>query len=444
MNKASELFDKVIVNNTEISITELENNKGKYHVGESNSNIKVEFILKNKKEIPSELFKGIEGIKTVKIPDTIESIGSGAFNGCSLTYINIPETISYIGEDAFSNIDNLSEEIIEKITYINQDAIIEYYSAAEAITYNDNLPGAISEGDIKTNAIEPVQESWILNGQTYNEDPTYETLSTFEVINDQQSWEESYENNGILSYYYVTYPDSDLISTNPETPDKVANFNDRIYVGTIGDNNTVVRFKAGWCEKSQKLTNIDDSSESYYMTRLDPESEYYGTADEWKAQYKKFHGYTWTLYTDELLTTEANKEFNITTLEFEGFEHSYAAWIANGAQLPWICLNFMQDDANVKVIFKYEGKDDVQPWGDNIFGNGVGHKSWGIASLPQEFGKGEYDINDLQIVLQHQDVEHIEAVEGVPAVLYTLEEAIEYNSQLPGAIKEGDRKPKSE
>ena len=100
----------------------------------------------------------------------------------------------------------------------------------------------------------------------------------------------------------------------------------------------------------------------------------------------------------------------------EGVGPAYAGWIANGAQTPWVCLDFTSEDANVKVVFKYEGKNDVMPWNDTIFGNGEGHKAWGIASLPQEFGAGADDVNKLQVVLEHQGVEHHEAVPATEAV----------------------------
>lgn len=62
---------------------------------------------------------------------------------------------------------------------------------------------------------------------------------------------------------------------------------------------------------------------------------------------------------------------------------------ANAAKFPWICPNF-DDDVNSKIIFRYEGKSDVYPWGENVFG--IGRKAdgsdrlWGIASVAEEFG----------------------------------------------------------
>ena len=81
------------------------------------------------------------------------------------------------------------------------------------------------------------------------------------------------------------------------------------------------------------------------------------------------------------------KENNVTVDEEKAIK-----WLNNGAQLPWICVNF-DTDVNAKIAFTYEGKKDVYPWLDKIFGTGEGHKSWGLASIPAEF-IGDNSISD--------------------------------------------------
>lgn len=93
---------------------------------------------------------------------------------------------------------------------------------------------------------------------------------------------------------------------------------------------------------------------------------------------------------------------------------------AAGAKYPWICPNF-DTDVNSKIIFRYEG-NDVTPWGETIFGTGEGHKAWGCASIANEFGddtlaitanggSDAFDINKFTMILEHQGVEHVAAVE---------------------------------
>lgn len=116
---------------------------------------------------------------------------------------------------------------------------------------------------------------------------------------------------------------------------------------------------------------------------------------------------------------------------------------SNGAKFPWICPNF-DTDVNAKIIFQYEGKEDVQPWGENIFG--IGRKAdgtdrlWGIASVAEEFqdkgflipeneengdsswsgrkGDNNFDINKFKMILVKQPTqplsnEEIEALRNL-------------------------------
>ncbi len=106
------------------------------------------------------------------------------------------------------------------------------------------------------------------------------------------------------------------------------------------------------------------------------------------------------------------------------------------AKLPWVAISF-DTDVNAKVRFDYTGKDSIYPWGDKIFGTGEGHKSWGLASPAKEWnddsfkltvlgGQEAFDKDNFHITLVH---------------IVTAEEAIEYNANLEGAVKEGDPKP---
>ena len=63
-------------------------------------------------------------ITSIIIPNTITSIGVGAFSGCyNLTSITIPESVTYIGGGAFSGCTNLTSITIpESVTYIGSDA----------------------------------------------------------------------------------------------------------------------------------------------------------------------------------------------------------------------------------------------------------------------------------------------------------------------------------
>ena len=66
----------------------------------------------------------IAGCKDTTIPDTVTSIGKGAFSGCTnLESIIIPKSLTSIGEDAFYNCRNLkSITIPDNVTNIGEDA----------------------------------------------------------------------------------------------------------------------------------------------------------------------------------------------------------------------------------------------------------------------------------------------------------------------------------
>ena len=102
MNKATELFDKILVDGEEINLHELDVNNGKINVGEE-KNIKVDFVLKNKNEIPSYLFSYVDQLNSVYIPKSVNTIGNSAFANSSVSYIGGDiSNITYIGSRAFA------------------------------------------------------------------------------------------------------------------------------------------------------------------------------------------------------------------------------------------------------------------------------------------------------------------------------------------------------
>ena len=211
-----------------------------------------------------------------------------------------------------------------------------------------------NDGDIDEDDVAAANSTVIIN----DEEPTKTESNAWTFVNDAESFNASLENGG-LAKYYEKYPDEDLEATNGSGN---ATFNDRIYVGSLDDSNEVVEFKASWEETSQKITNVADSTEVYYMKRLDENNE----------QIDRFQGESWTLYTDAALTTEAGHVFHITRLEFDGFEHTYAAAVnAPGSTLPWVVVNFDGDTAYT-VDFEYDGAAVPAQWDHAI--------NWGIVS----------------------------------------------------------------
>jgi hypothetical protein len=205
-------------------------------------------------------------------------------------------------------------------------------------------------------------------------EPVEEVSTSYEIVSDEESWNSSFA-NGVLKAYYEKYPSEDLWN-NAEN--RAANFNDRHYEGTI--DGVAVEADVTWASAdAQKLTVGGDV---YYA-----------------AIFYDFELRDLELFNDVALTESAGKTFVMTAGYYANCEHSYQGWIANGAQAPWICPNFLNDDPAAKIIFRYEGLDDVTPWGDALFGNGEGHKAWGTASAVAELGVNDFDESKFQMVL---------------------------------------------
>lgn len=58
-------------------------------------------------------FGKCDGLTSVTIPNSITSIGKGAFSGCGITSLNIPNSVISIGEQAFSSLINLNSITVE-------------------------------------------------------------------------------------------------------------------------------------------------------------------------------------------------------------------------------------------------------------------------------------------------------------------------------------------
>ena len=88
-------------------------------------------------------FMGCSGLTSVTIPNSVTSIGNGAFSGCSgLTSINIPSSVTSIGSYAFSNCSGLTSVTVENGNTVydsrdNCNAIIE--TATNTLLYGCNI-----------------------------------------------------------------------------------------------------------------------------------------------------------------------------------------------------------------------------------------------------------------------------------------------------------------
>ena len=278
-------------------------------------------------------------------------------------------------------------------------------------TINNEDPKVKPEGDgwkqvIDVEAVEEVIEKWILNGTEYDSDPTYEVSTSYDYVYDETSWNAS-ESNGVLKKYHEKYPSEDLWNTSTNS---APGFNDKIYTVEVytdaectGDF-VVKQFKAQWYSDNgvQKIIDVEDNTIEYYIpTFFDTPTQIFELFAGAEGGY---------VATPENLVYPCDKWIKVKSVSFGG-ENVKPTWqgasSAPGAQYPWICPTF-STDVNSKVIFRYEGAEDVKPWNDKVFGK----DDWGCESVAKLFG-ADFDIAKFQMVLEHQGVEHIEPVEGV-------------------------------
>ena len=90
--------------------------------------------------VKSSAFYGCSSLRSIKLPESLTSIGISAFNGCSsLRSIELPESLTSIGSIAFEGCSSLeSIELPESLTWIGGYAF-QYCSSLESIELPESL-----------------------------------------------------------------------------------------------------------------------------------------------------------------------------------------------------------------------------------------------------------------------------------------------------------------
>ena len=131
---ASIMFDKIEIDNVEMSISDLDTAEGKYQFSTTGEHV-VKYTLKDPTFIGIEMddvqitnigatFLQCTAITEVIIPNSVTTIGIYAFYDCTgLTSITIPNGVTSIGSDAFCGCSGLTNVTIPNgVTSIGSDA----------------------------------------------------------------------------------------------------------------------------------------------------------------------------------------------------------------------------------------------------------------------------------------------------------------------------------
>lgn len=142
-------YKMVVTNGNDIS-TQLLTNIATVLKSSSFNNVEVDITKTKITEIPANIFKDMEDLSSITLPDTVKKIGDNAFSGCSLlSNIRFSSGLETIDKNAFSDCSSLNLVMLssESLTNISTGAFIGCSSLVNLI-----LPANIANiGDTSFN-----------------------------------------------------------------------------------------------------------------------------------------------------------------------------------------------------------------------------------------------------------------------------------------------------
>lgn len=144
----ADMFDKVEIDGTEVSVADLDTNNGSYQLNVDEHTVAytlkdptiIGVVLDESTAKVGAVFMQCNAITNVTIPDSVTIIGMSAFRNCgSLTSVTIPNSVTSIGNDAFYNCNSLTSiDIPNGVTSIGSYAFNNCTSLT-SITIGNNV-----------------------------------------------------------------------------------------------------------------------------------------------------------------------------------------------------------------------------------------------------------------------------------------------------------------
>ena len=106
----NDLFDKIEIDNVEVSISDLDTAEGKYQLSAGEHTVK--YTLKDPTLIAYGTFYVCTCLTSIEIPNSVVTIGNNAFRDSGLTSITIPNSVTSIGNGAFQFCNSLTSVTI--------------------------------------------------------------------------------------------------------------------------------------------------------------------------------------------------------------------------------------------------------------------------------------------------------------------------------------------
>ncbi len=231
--------------------------------------------------IEDETFRGCTSLKSITIPEGVESLGVEVFRGCeALSEVILPDSLTSIGEYTFCECDSLNTLVLPNIDTINQHLF--YNSGLTSIVIPDSVTSIQSYAFGYCESLEEVVLPGMINKDSIDDYAFYNannikraTLST-EVISklghSKSNFEEITLNGGTRIYPY-TFSDCQKLS-KVTLHDGLEQINLQAFYGCISLMTIEIPESVESCDKTAfegciKLVEVIDKSQSRVASKVE-------------------------------------------------------------------------------------------------------------------------------------------------------------------------------